>query len=219
MISSKINKILSAKLQLLKLNLELCKTHIKFKTMRLFKLFFVAFISLTLFAFTTQITKEVNTESSVVKWTGYKVTGQHEGTIMIKKGSLTFNNNVLVGGKFVIDMSTINTTDLEGDYKKKLDGHLKDDDFFGVEKHKTASLVFTSLKQNGTNYIVNADLTIKGITNKVKFKMQVLENSAIADLKIDRTKYDIKYGSASFFDDLKDRAIYDEFDLNVNLSF
>ncbi len=219
MISSKINKILSAKLQFLKLNLELCKSHIKFKTMRLFKLFFVAFISLTLFAFTTQITKEVNTESSVVKWTGYKVTGQHEGTIMIKKGSLTFKNNVLVGGKFVIDMSTINTTDLEGDYKKKLDGHLKDDDFFGVEKHKTASLVFTSLKQNGTNYIVNADLTIKGITNKVKFKMQVLENSAIADLKIDRTKYDIKYGSASFFDDLKDRAIYDEFDLNVNLSF
>ena len=219
MISSKINKILSAKLQFLKLNLELCKSHIKFKTMKLFKLFFVAFISLTLFAFTTQITKEVNTESSVVKWTGYKVTGQHEGTIMIKKGSLTFKNNVLVGGKFVIDMSTINTTDLEGDYKKKLDGHLKDDDFFGVEKHKTASLVFTSLKQNGTNYLVNADLTIKGITNKVKFKMQVLENSAIADLKIDRTKYDIKYGSASFFDDLKDRAIYDEFDLNVNLSF
>ena len=106
MISSKINKILSAKLQFLKLNLELCKSHIKFKTMRLFKLFFVAFISLTLFAFTTQITKEVNTESSVVKWTGYKVTGQHEGTIMIKKGSLTFKNNVLVGGKFVIDMST-----------------------------------------------------------------------------------------------------------------
>ena len=219
MISSKINKILSAKLQFFKLNLELFKSHIKFRTMKLFKPFFVAFISLTLFAFTTQITKEVNTESSVVKWTGYKVTGQHEGTIMIKKGSLTFKNNVLVGGKFVIDMSTINTTDLEGDYKKKLDGHLKDDDFFGVEKHKTASLVFTSLKQNGTNYIVNADLTIKGITNKVKFKMQVLENSAIADLKIDRTKYDIKYGSASFFDDLKDRAIYDEFDLNVNLSF
>lgn len=187
--------------------------------MKLFKVFLVAIISLSLFAFTSEITKEVNTETSVVKWTGYKVTGQHEGTIMIKKGSLTFEDNVLVGGKFIIDMSTINTTDLEGDYKKKLDGHLKDDDFFGVEKHKTASLVFTSLKQNGAYYIVNADLTIKGITNKVKFKMQVSENSATADLKIDRTKFDIKYGSASFFDDLKDRAIYDEFDLNVNLSF
>ena len=187
--------------------------------MKLFKLFFIAFTTLSFFAFTSQITKEVNTESSVVKWTGYKVTGQHEGTIMIKKGSLTFNNNVLVGGKFLIDMSTINTTDLEGDYKKKLDGHLKADDFFGVEKHKTASMVFTTIKQNGANYIVNADLTIKGITNKVKFKMQVSENSAIANLKIDRTKFDIKYGSTSFFDDLKDRAIYDEFDLNVNLSF
>lgn len=191
----------------------------KIRIMKLFKLFFIAFTSLSFFAFTSQITKEVNTESSVVKWTGYKVTGQHEGTIMIKKGSLTFNNNVLVGGKFLIDMSTINTTDLEGDYKKKLDGHLKADDFFGVEKHKTASMVFTTIKQNGANYIVNADLTIKGITNKVKFKMQVSENSAIANLKIDRTKFDIKYGSASFFDDLKDRAIYDEFDLNVNLSF
>ena len=191
----------------------------KIRIMKLFKLFFIVFTSLSFFAFTSQITKEVNTESSVVKWTGYKVTGQHEGTIMIKKGSLTFNNNVLVGGKFLIDMSTINTTDLEGDYKKKLDGHLKADDFFGVEKHKTASMVFTTIKQNGANYIVNADLTIKGITNKVKFKMQVSENSAIANLKIDRTKFDIKYGSASFFDDLKDRAIYDEFDLNVNLSF
>jgi polyisoprenoid-binding protein YceI len=67
--------------------------------------------------------------------------------------------------------------------------------------------------------MVAADLTIKGITNRVTFKMEVSENSAIANLKIDRTKFDIKYGSASFFDGLKDRAIYDEFDLNVNLSF
>jgi polyisoprenoid-binding protein YceI len=187
--------------------------------MKLSKILFIALISISLFGFTSRITKEVNTESSIVKWTGYKVTGQHEGTIMIKKGSLTFEDNVIVGGKFIIDMSTINTTDLEGDYKKKLDGHLKDDDFFGVEKHKTASLIFTSLIQNGANYMVNADLTIKGITNKVKFKMQVSENSATANLKIDRTKFDIKYGSASFFDNLKDRAIYDEFDLIVNLSF
>ena len=187
--------------------------------MKLFKILSSALILLSIFAFTTQTTKEVNTENSVVKWTGYKVTGQHEGTIMIKRGSLTFDNNTLVGGKFIIDMTTINTTDLEGDYKKKLDGHLKDDDFFGVEKHRTASMVFTSLKQSGTNYMVAADLTIKGITNKVTFKMEVSENSATADLKIDRTKFDIKYGSASFFDGLKDRAIYDEFDLNVNLSF
>ena len=118
-----------------------------------------------------------------------------------------------------MDMTTINTTDLEGDYKKKLDGHLKDNDFFGVETHKTASLTFTAVKPNGSNHIVEGDLTIKGITNKVRFNMSVTDNSATAKLKIDRTKFNIKYGSASFFDGLKDRAIYDEFDLNVTLSF
>ena len=114
-------------------------------------------------------------------------------------------------------MNLIRHTDTN--YKKKLDGHLKDDDFFGVEKHKTASLIFTSLIQNGANYMVNADLTIKGITNKVKFKMQVSENSATANLKIDRTQFNITYKSASLSNVLKDKAIYDEFDLSVKLEF
>lgn len=187
--------------------------------MKFIKLSLLAFLSISLTALTTETVKEVNVQNSVVKWTGYKVTGQHEGTIMLKQGVLIYNENELVGGKFIMDMTTINTTDLEGDYKKKLDGHLKDNDFFGVEKFKTSSLIFTSVKPNGSNYVVEADLTIKGITNSVKFNMTVSEDTASADLKIDRTKFDIKYGSASFFDGLKDRAIYDEFDLNVNLSF
>jgi polyisoprenoid-binding protein YceI len=118
-----------------------------------------------------------------------------------------------------MDMTTINTTDIEGDYKAKLDGHLKSNDFFGVKKYNTASLEFISVKGNGTNYNVKGVLIIKGIKDQIEFKMQVSENSATAKLKIDRTKFDIKYGSASFFDGLKDRAIYDEFDLNVNLKF
>jgi polyisoprenoid-binding protein YceI len=154
-----------------------------------------------------------------VKWTGYKVTGQHEGTISLKKGTLMFDGKTLTGGKFVMDMTTINTTDIEGDYKAKLDGHLKSNDFFGVKKYNTASLEFISVKGNGTNYNVKGVLIIKDIKDQIEFKMQVSENSATAKLKIDRTKFDIKYGSASFFDGLKDRAIYDEFDLNVNLKF
>ena len=187
--------------------------------MKLIKLIAIAFLSLTFAAFTTETVKEINVADSVVKWTGYKVTGQHEGTIMLKQGALMYNDSELVGGKFIMDMTTINTTDLEGDYKKKLDGHLKDNDFFGVETHKTASLTFTAVKPNGSDHIVEGDLTIKGITNKVRFNMSVTDNSATAKLKIDRTKFNIKYGSASFFDGLKDRAIYDEFDLNVTLSF
>jgi polyisoprenoid-binding protein YceI len=187
--------------------------------MKSIKLIAIAFLSLTFAAFTTETVKEINVADSVVKWTGYKVTGQHEGTIMLKQGALIYNDSELVGGKFIMDMTTINTTDLEGDYKKKLDGHLKDNDFFGVETHKTASLTFTAVKPNGSDHIVEGDLTIKGITNKVRFNMSVTDNSATAKLKIDRTKFNIKYGSASFFDGLKDRAIYDEFDLNVTLSF
>ena len=174
---------------------------------------------LVLSAFTTNQTKEININDSIVNWVGYKITGQHEGTIMLQSGSLEFNDNNLTGGNFVIDMTSINTTDLVGEYKDKLDGHLKADDFFGVETHKTASLIFTSVTKNKSDYTIEGNLTIKGITNKIKFTMMLDENGATADLNIDRTKYGIKYGSTSFFNDLKDKAIYNVFDLNVSLIF
>ncbi|WP_298537137.1 YceI family protein [uncultured Algibacter sp.] len=164
--------------------------------------------------------KEVKTDKSKVVWKGYKVTGSHEGTIAIKSGNLIFDNDKLTGGEFVIDMTTINATDLDGEYKGKLDGHLKSDDFFGVEKHPTATLVFTKVKASGKNaYHVTGDMIIKGKTNPVAFTISVYGSKATASLKIDRTKYDVRYGSTSFFDDLKDKAIYDEFDLVADLEF
>lgn len=177
------------------------------------------FIGLTLTSFTDKKVVEINIDESMTKWVGYKVTGQHEGTISFDQGQLIFEGNKLVGGKFVMDMTTINTTDIEGSYKKKLDNHLKSADFFGVDQHKKALLEFTSVKKTANGYAVDGNLTIKGIQNPVSFDMSVTGNTASANLKIDRTKFDIKYGSASFFDDLKDRAIYDEFDLTVKLSF
>lgn len=164
--------------------------------------------------------KEIKTENSKLVWKGYKVTGSHEGTLAIKSGSLVFDNDKLTGGEFVIDMTTISATDLEGEYKGKLDGHLKSDDFFGVEKHPTAKLVFKKVKSTGKNaYDVTGDLTIKGKTNSVSFSISVYGSKATASLKVDRTKYDVRYGSTSFFDDLKDKAIYDEFDLVADLEF
>ena len=90
---------------------------------------------LLLTAFTATETKQVDTDQSIINWVGHKVTGQHEGTISLQEGVLEFNEDQLTGGNFVMDMTSINTTDLEGDYKKKLDGHLKADDFFGVKNH------------------------------------------------------------------------------------
>ena len=175
--------------------------------------------ALTLASFTTLSTKEIKVKDSKVNWKGYKITGEHEGTIKLKEGALTFNGDKLTGGNFVMDMTSINTTDLEGEYKDKLDGHLKSSDFFGTEAHPTATLKITKVEGKGNTYTVTGDLTIKNITNPITFNMDIKDNSATANVKIDRTEFDIKYGSSSFFDGLKDKAISNEFDLNVYLAF
>lgn len=164
--------------------------------------------------------KTIKVEKSSVTWKGYKVTGSHKGAINIKEGALIFKEGKLSGGEFTIDMASIENTDMEGEYKAKLEGHLKSDDFFGVATYPTASLVFTKVKSTGKNsYSVTADLTIKDKTNPVTFDMSIYGNKATANLKIDRTLFGVRYGSASFFDDLQDKAIYDEFDLVTDLEF
>lgn len=180
----------------------------------------LALVTLVTVSVSAQTTKKVNVQKSKVEWLGKKVTGKHNGTIDLKEGALVFKKKKLVGGTFVVDMTSINTTDLTGDYKGKLDGHLKSDDFFGVEAFPKATLVFKLLsdKGNGT-YTIVGDLTIKGKTNPITFDMTVNGNTATSKLMIDRAKYDIRYGSGSFFDNLGDKTIYDEFELDVTLNF
>ncbi len=164
--------------------------------------------------------KQIKLESSKVVWKGYKVTGAHVGVISIKSGHLNFDKEILTGGNFEIDMSSITVTDLEGGSKASLEGHLKSDDFFGVIKYPSASLNFTKVEATGKNsYKVNGEITIKGKTETVSFNVSVYGNKANVSLKIDRTKFDVRYGSTSFFDGLKDKAIYDEFDLVADLEF
>lgn len=166
------------------------------------------------------VKKVVNTEKSTVVWKGYKVTGSHYGTIDLSEGHLVFEGDKLTGGDFKVDMATLVSNDLEGEYKGKLEGHLKSDDFFGTDAHPTANLVFTDVKPTGKNsYEVSGNLTIKGKTNPVTFELSVYGSKATANVKIDRSKYDIRYGSGSFFDNLGDKTIYDEFDLVVDLVF
>lgn len=168
---------------------------------------------------TTQAEQKKVTKSKVV-WKGYKVTGSHEGTINLSSGAVIMEGDKLKGGTFIIDMTSLATTDLEGGMKQKLDGHLKSDDFFGIEKHPTAKLVITKLKSTGKNsYELTGDLTIKGVTKSVTFPASVYGNKATASLKIDRTVFNVKYGSSSFFEGLKDKAIYDEFDLVIDIEF
>ena len=167
-----------------------------------------------------EVKKEVSTDKSTVTWKAYKVTGSHTGTVALESGSLIFDNDRLSGGEFSVDMSTLTSTDLEGEWKDKLVGHLKSDDFFSVEKHQTSTLVFTEVKQTGKNsYEVTADLTIKGITKPITFDLSVYGSKATATMKVDRAQYDIRFGSGSFFDNLGDKTIYDEFDMVVDLEW
>jgi polyisoprenoid-binding protein YceI len=168
----------------------------------------------------TAQTKKVDATKSSIHWLAKKVTGQHEGTVNIQSGSLIFKGKKLTGGNFVVDMTSLTSTDLTGDYLGKLNGHLKSEDFFGTEKFTTSKLVFKKIaaKANGV-YTVTADLTIKDITAPVTFDITVNGTTATTTFKIDRTKYGIKYGSGSFFDNLGDKAINDEFELTVSLQF
>ncbi len=166
-------------------------------------------------------TKKVIPSTSSISWVGKKVTGQHSGTIAVKEGTLVFQKKKLKGASIIVDMTTINTTDLKkGEGKEDLDGHLKADDFFGTAKYPTAKIDFKLISDNGDGtYGVTADLTIKEITAPITFKITVNGNSATTNLKINRTKYGIKYGSGSFFENLGDKTIADDFELNVALKF
>jgi len=182
-------------------------------------------IAIALFvAFSTVVsaqTKKVDIAKSKITWVGKKVTGQHDGTVNLKEGALVFKGNKLTGGTFTVDMNSISTKDLEaGKGKEKLDGHLKNDDFFGTDKYPTSTLVFKTIKDKGNDvYTVTADLTIKGKTNPVTFDITAKGGTASTKFNINRTKYDIKYGSGSFFDNLGDKAINDDFEIAATIAY
>ncbi len=162
--------------------------------------------------------KEIKASESTINWTGKKVTGQHTGTLSISEGFLVFEGENITSGEFTVDMTSLKVTDLEaGKGKEKLEGHLSSDDFFGIKNHKTAKLVVTKAKKTDKGYKIAGDLTIKGKTNPIEFDLAVTGDAASTKLKVNRTKYDIKYGSGSFFDNLGDKAIDDEFELAVEL--
>jgi polyisoprenoid-binding protein YceI len=173
-----------------------------------------------LFAFTNPVKKEtftVDAQRSSIDWIGRKVTGQHTGKINISSGELVFAGKAFQGGSFVADMTTL-TSDND-----KLTGHLKSPDFFSVEKNPVSKFEITKVTSAGLDRVnVTGNLTIKGITESLTFPASVKKqgNAVVAvasGVKVNRVKYDIRYGSKSFFNDIGDKAIDDEFELTINL--
>jgi len=162
--------------------------------------------------------KEINLEKSKVKWYGKEITTKvHYGTLKFKKGILKFEDEILVSGEFIVDMESLTVDDLTGRSKKYLEDHLRSDSFFSVEKFKESSLKITSssLLKDST-FEAQGVLSIKGISNNIKFTM-IIKDSAESKLTFDRTKFDVKYRSGNFFQNLGDKLIYDDIDLEVSL--
>ena len=164
-------------------------------------------------------TSEVNLDKSSVKWEGKKIGSGHHGEIQLQSGSLEMENGQITGGMFVVDMTSITNEDLTNeDRNQRLVGHLKSDDFFGVEKFPTSKFKVTgSTGFADGKATLTGDLTIKGNTESISFEVEKNNNEYTATIPIDRSKFDVRYGSDSFFDNLGDNAINDIFTLEVKL--
>lgn len=162
--------------------------------------------------------KTVNTTKSTAVWTGKKFGGAHTGIIQLQEGNLDFKEDKISGGSFKMNMDSLVVTDLDGEMKEKLEGHLKSDDFFSTTSFPTADLKITSIEKEKENvYNATASLTIKEITNPINFQLLEAGDKLTATLTIDRSKYNVKYGSKSFFKGLGDNFIYDNFEVKVTL--
>lgn len=179
----------------------------------------VAVFAVQLFAADYKLDKS----KSTVKWNGKKVTGQHYGTIDLKSGNLEVEDNKINSGTFQMNMASIVCEDLTDEStNKKLVGHLKSDDFFSVDKHPVATFVIKDVKaKSGKTHTFSGDLTIKGITHSVSFDAEVVVDDghlrADGKMEVDRTLYDVRYGSGKFFQGLGDNLIYDTFSLDFNV--
>jgi len=179
-------------------------------------------LALSLNAFAADYNFDAN--QSKLTWEGKKVSGAHQGTVALKSGTVNIDGKALKGGEVVIDLNQITVTDLQGEWADKLTAHLKSDDFFSVDKHPEVRFKIDSAKSLGDNkYEVTGPLTIKGKTAKQTFTVTVKEAgnkvTVSGDLAVDRTVYDIRYGSGKFFDPktLGDKMIDDKFTINLNL--
>jgi len=176
----------------------------------------------------TETVFKVETNQSKVIWTGKKVTGEHTGTLLLDGGEVKLNGDEVVSAEIKLDMNSISNSDLtDPKWNKKLVDHLKSEDFFSVDTYPQASFETTGFSKNDivsvndADYTVTGNLTIKGITHEVSFPVKVAVDgnrlAANGTATFDRTKWNIKYGSGSFFSGLGDKMIYDEFEIEFDL--
>lgn len=183
-------------------------------------------ISFLAFSFTNikKTNYKVNTATSKINWKGFKPTGSHYGTIDLDNGNFLIKNDKIIGGEFTINMNSIVDLDMpaENEYNAKLVSHLKSADFFDVEKYPNGSFQIKETEDKDGKTLIKGELTLKGISHPVSFLADVkIENGQLTlkseTFKIDRSKWNIRYKSKSFFDDLKDKFIEDVMEISIEV--
>ena len=178
------------------------------------KLFLIAFSLIMTVSIYSQ--NGLNISESTLSWEGKKVTGSgHNGSLQFGDSNVLMENGEIISGVFSVDMTSLTCDDLTGKGKKSLEGHLRSEDFFAVDKHTTANLTVTTVENN----IASGVLTIKDISHPVSFSLVKSNEGYTADLVFDRSKYDVKYASGSFFKNLGDKLILNEIELSAKLKF
>jgi len=163
---------------------------------------------------------QVDTEASVVRWDNSKITGvNHPGTVDVKTGSFEIKEGKLANGEVIIDMTTVKSDE-------KLDDlvvHLLGEDFFSVDTYPESKIVLKKMEldENTGKYMVEGDLTIKDVTNPISFPASVAQGveglGIVAEFEIDRTEWNVLWGSGKGLDNLKDKYLRDEIRYKLNI--
>ena len=185
---------------------------------------FIITITLTListsFSYSQSLT--ANKTQSLIRWYGEELTGKtHFGNLSFKEGQIELQDGLIIGGNFVVNMISLSVEDLSGGAKARLEGHLRSDDFFSVDKYPEATLkISQKAKVEGDVQKLYGELTIKGIKHAVDFSIILVDKkTATANLTFDRSKYNVRFRSGSFFENLGDKLILDDIRMEVSLQW
>lgn len=173
---------------------------------------------------------EIDTTESTIEWRGTKPTGEHQGTIDIQAGSFTATSEQIESGEVTIDMESITVTDegMADEDRRNLENHLKgtvdgkETDFFNVREYPTARFEITGITERDGKKMLQGNLTIKDETKNIEIPVETDINGDELTLEsetfvIDRTDWNVNYGSKSVFDNLGDNFISDDMELTIKV--
>ena len=162
--------------------------------------------------------------NSSIEWKGFKPTESHNGTINLESGVFSFKEDVIESGTFLIDMNSIVVLDIPADKKgnANLVGHLKNEDFFDAEKYPNAVFEVTGFETKDGQAMLSGNFTMKEQKNNITIPVSISTEGDMLTLTsetftIDRSKWNVKYGSESFFDNLGDKVISNDIELKFNI--